>query len=65
MTKASSELTYAAQAGGIAQVISQKGVRTTYEGYDKDCAQWKRCRDVVAGSDAVKAASTEYLPKLS
>lgn len=27
--------------------------------------QWQRCRDVLAGSDKVKAAGTKYLPSLS
>lgn len=39
-------------------------VKTTHRDYDKFAPKWKRCRDVVAGQDAVRAAGTAYLPKL-
>lgn len=39
-------------------------VNTTHKDYDRRLPQWERVRDVVAGSDAVKAKQTEYLPKL-
>jgi hypothetical protein len=42
----------------------EKGVNTTHAGYTKYSTKWKRCRDVVAGQDAVHLARTEYLPKL-
>lgn len=32
--------------------------------YDRMFPKWKRCRDVIAGQDAVHDAGTEYLPKL-
>ena len=31
--------------------------------YEAMTSRWKRCRDVAAGSDAVKAAGTRYLPR--
>ena len=31
--------------------------------YEAMAERWKRCRAVAAGSDAVKAAGTEYLPR--
>jgi hypothetical protein len=40
------------------------GVSTTHRDYDKFAPKWKRCRDCVAGQDAVHAATTAYLPKL-
>lgn len=40
-------------------------VSVTHPQYDKSKRQWDRCRDVMAGSDAVKASGTKYLPKLS
>lgn len=33
--------------------------------YDAFARKWKRCRDAVAGEDAIKAAGTAYLPMLS
>jgi hypothetical protein len=33
--------------------------------YSSRLAQWKKCRDVFEGSDAVKDAGTDYLPKPS
>jgi hypothetical protein len=32
--------------------------------YDKMVARWKRCRDAIAGQDAVQGAGEAYLPKL-
>ena len=40
-------------------------VDTTHQEYKNRASQWKRCRDVDIGSDAVKAAGVDYLPKLS
>lgn len=39
-------------------------VKKTHPEYDGMVAKWQRCRDTVAGSDAVKAAGTKYLPAL-
>lgn len=39
------------------------GIKTTHRLYDKHSPQWKRCRDVVAGEDAIKARTTAYLRK--
>ena len=44
--------------------IKAKGVRTRHAQYDIYAAKWKRCRDVMAGQDAVHAAGIYYLPKL-
>lgn len=41
-----------------------KGVRTLHPDYKNFAGKWKRCRDVMAGQDAVHAAGEEYLPKL-
>jgi len=49
----------------LSGLAGQKGVRTTYEGYNNDYVQWTRCRDVVAGSDQVKSKGVLYLPLLS
>ena len=40
-------------------------VNSLHPKYTKYMGQWERCRDVVEGSDAVKAKGTKYLPKLS
>lgn len=40
-------------------------VTATHPDYAKYLVWWKRCSDVYAGEDAVKAAGMEYLPKLS
>lgn len=40
-------------------------IDTLHPAYDGAAARWKRCRDAVAGQDAVHAAGTAYLPKLS
>ncbi len=39
-------------------------VKTQHPDYTAKLDQWQRCRDVVAGSDAVKAAGVKYLPML-
>lgn len=35
----------------------------THPSYDKFAPLWRRVRDAVAGEDAIKAASTKYLPR--
>lgn len=45
-------------------ITKTKGVRTTHKGYDTYSSKWKRCRDAVAGQDAMHSAKTAYLPKL-
>jgi hypothetical protein len=40
------------------------GVRTTHADYDRFAPKWKRCRDVIAGQDAMHKAAEAYLPKL-
>lgn len=40
------------------------GVKTTHAGYDTYSTKWKRCRDVVAGQDAIHKAGETYLDKL-
>jgi len=32
--------------------------------YEKRLRQWVKCRDVLEGEDAVKAAGDKYLPKM-
>ena len=39
-------------------------VSTTHHEYDAMADKWQRMRDTVAGTDAVKAAGTRYLPAL-
>jgi len=39
-------------------------VSTNHPDYTKKADKWRRCRDVVAGADAVKAAGVRYLPAL-
>jgi hypothetical protein len=39
-------------------------VTDNHANYDENCGFWGRCRDVVNGTDAVKAAKESYLPKL-
>jgi hypothetical protein len=39
-------------------------VSKTHPEYDAMATKWQRCRDTVAGNDAVKAAGTRYLPSL-
>lgn len=40
------------------------GVRTRHKEYEDYAVKWKRCRDVMAGQDAVHNAGIAYLPKL-
>lgn len=40
-------------------------VSKTHPEYDRTSSKWQRCRDTVAGNDAVKAAGTRYLPRLA
>lgn len=44
--------------------VSSNGVTQRHSGYDKMAKKWKRCRDVLAGQDAIYEATVEYLPKL-
>jgi hypothetical protein len=39
-------------------------VDTLHDQYRAHLEQWQRCRDAIAGSDAVQAAGETYLPKL-
>ena len=39
-------------------------VNSEHAEYSKKSAKWQRCRDVVAGQDAVHAAGEKYLPRL-
>jgi len=39
-------------------------VKTTHKDYDRFAPKWKRCRDAVAGQDAIHTAADAYLPKL-
>jgi hypothetical protein len=39
-------------------------VDTHHPSYDKLSAKWRRCRDAVSGTDAVKKAGPLYLPRL-
>lgn len=40
-------------------------VDTKHKDYDRMQAKWKRCRDAVAGQDAIHEAGEHYLPRLS
>lgn len=39
-------------------------IDTKHEQYDKKSKIWKKCRDAIAGEEAIKAAGDVYLPKL-
>jgi hypothetical protein len=39
-------------------------VNSTHPDYDAAAAAWQRARDVLAGEDAIKAATERYLPRL-
>lgn len=43
---------------------SGTGVKTRHKAYTDYAKKWKKCRDVVAGEDAIHAAGTEYLSAL-
>jgi hypothetical protein len=40
------------------------GVKTLHPDYERLAPKWQRCRDVIAGQDAIHAAGTAYLPML-
>lgn len=44
--------------------MAGKGVSATHPQYDQFAPKWKRCRDCVAGQDAIRLAGESYLPKL-
>lgn len=46
-------------------IVKNKGVRTLHPDYERYAAKWKRCRDAIAGQDAVHAAGEAYLKKLT
>lgn len=48
----------------MAATLNPSGVRTLHRDYGKYLPKWKRCRDVMAGQDAVHEAGVLYLPKL-
>lgn len=49
----------------MADVAAQKkGVRTQHPDYIKYAPKWQRCRDAMAGQDAVHLAGPLYLPRL-
>lgn len=48
----------------VAAVANAKGVENTHPDYDKRVPQWRRCRDAIAGQDAIYAGMTLYLPLL-
>lgn len=43
---------------------AHKGVRTQHPDYIRMAPLWKKCRDVIAGQEAMHKARTDYLPKL-
>lgn len=46
-------------------ILNKSGVRTEHPEYVMRSPQWKRCRDAMEGQDAIHAAGTAYLPKLT
>ena len=40
-------------------------IDTTHSQYDKKLKTWQKCRDAIAGEEAIKEAKQKYLPKLS
>lgn len=44
--------------------VLNNGVRTQKASFVSGLVQWQRCRDVIAGTDAVKDAGETYLPRL-
>lgn len=47
-----------------AAVLTKLPVEQRHKAYEAHYPQWKRCRDVALGKDAVHNAGVEYLPKL-
>jgi hypothetical protein len=45
-------------------ITQTKGVRTQHPDYATFSAKWSRCRDAIAGQDAIHDAGTTYLKKL-
>lgn len=45
--------------------VSSNGVAQRHADYDKYAKKWKRCRDVIAGQDAIYEGGVDYLPKLT
>lgn len=45
-------------------MVVATGVSNTHPSYNASLIKWKRCRDVVAGQDAIYAGKDNYLPKL-
>jgi phage terminase large subunit len=45
-------------------VLYLVAVNSTHPDYDTFAPKWKRCRDVIAGQDAIHAAGEAYLPRL-
>jgi len=43
--------------------VAKKGVRTLHPDYVRMAPKWKRCRDAVAGQDAIHAAGEAYLDR--
>lgn len=52
------------QAAVTKQEIQTKTVGTIHPLYNSNLDKWTKCRDAVAGSDAIKAKGRAYLPKL-
>lgn len=48
----------------MATLVGKKGVRTKHKDYVEFSPKWKRCRDAMAGQDAVHGAGIAYLPRL-
>lgn len=44
--------------------VSSNGVAQYHAGYADMAKKWKRCRDVIAGQDAIYLGKTDYLPRL-
>ena len=49
----------------MAQAQKNKGVRTKHSEYTEMLSQWKKCRDVFAGTEELREHTTEYLPELT
>lgn len=57
------EVTPAAAVNG--GVSPKGGVSSLHPDYSRMMVKWQRCRDVMAGQDAVHAGGEKYLPKLT